>query len=158
MKPIIKLNKEQIENEKTNKRINLFLTKEDYNKLVELKYKYRLGIGYLVRIITKQVDCYPKLKKYILETDNLYNTKKGMKKTSVKIPYHEEDNKTSFYNNAVVMYLEKLHKQILDEKMYNKFNNQVIAIMQNTTDPLWFYNEHYRMTYLAKKFEKQLND
>lgn len=153
MKLFNKIFKEKIEDRnQQKKRINIFVTKEQYSQLENLRYKYRLSISYLVRIITLHVDTNPILKKYVLQYENLYNTT-TMKKTSIKIPRTEGDNKPRFYNNAVIMYLEKLHKNILDEKQYKKFNNQVANAFEITTDPLWNYNEYYRMRYLARKFD-----
>ena len=153
MKEINKAIKNSLEMERPNKRINVFLNEEDRRKLKELKYKYRLGYGHLIRIITINTDCMPLLKEFITKNKNLYNTK-TLTKTSIKIP-GKNTLKASFYNNALIMYLEKLHKNVLNEKQYSKFNNQIATEMQITEDPLWNYNEYYRLRYVAKKFDKE---
>lgn len=140
--------------DENKKRIFVFVTKDHYKTLMDLKYKYRLSFGYIIRIIAFEISLIKPLD-LICQDKPLYHTSKW-RKTSLKVENQSENSKynAKYYNNALIIYLDKLDKQLLDEKIYQKWRNDLNNKFATTQDPLWQYNEFYRMSYLQKKFEK----
>lgn len=155
MKTYEMLNNKMHKEDANKKRVFIFTTKDQYKQLLDLKYKYRLSFSYIIRLIASQISLLKPLNDMAMGKP-LYKTTKW-RKTSVKVPktdFEEGQYNAKYYNNAIIIWLDRLDKELLDPKIYQKFRNQTNNYMSTVIDPLWQYNEYYRMQYLQKKFEQ----
>jgi len=144
-----------IEQNKSNMaRINIFLSKEQYTKLYELKYKYRLSLTNITKVIESN---YIVWKAIIDKAQNEQLYKTANRKTSIKI-YKQENKKyntSKFINNLLIMFLDKEDKKIMPPKVYEKCRNQIYNEFEQIQDPFYDYNEYVRKyVWVKKKFEQ----
>lgn len=156
MKELYKLTNQEIQEKKNGiKKANIFLTKEQYKTLNELKQKYSLSFGTIARIILFNYNVLKPLRDNVVN-NQLYKT--AWRKTSIKINklgYEDLDNAKSV-NNALIMYCDKIDKKILNnEKLYMKLHNEIANMMQTTEDPFYDYNIFVRKyAYARRQMEK----
>ena len=126
-------------------RFNIFLTKEQYAKLNNIKYQYRLSFSYIIKIVSTYLGAIPNIIDLAKNTQ-LYKT--TWKKSSVKLA----DAKTEgvkyakFVNNILIIYLENMYKDLVDNKTYNKLTDEIKNQMNITQDEWYDYNisvRHY---------------
>lgn len=140
------------------KRINIFITKEDYIKLEDLKYKYRVSISILCQIIALNYSFNKELTK-VCGNEIFYHTRK-MRKTCLKLfqTLTREDvdiTKPRFFNNAVILFINKKETDYIDNKTAEKLRNRIYNMFTNTIDPFWEYNNYKRYYEMMKAKDMQ---
>ena len=127
----------------------IYLTKEQKAHLYKIKYEYKLSISTIALILKYHYALNPKTYK-IAKEEQLYKTTN--KKTSLKVIKTFEEESSKLINNILVMYIDKLDKNLLDPKEYEKHRNEIANEFQNTIEPLYNYNENYRQFYYFNKY------
>ena len=140
------------------RRVNVFLSREEYKRLEDIKYKYRLSISIIAQIIALNYTFNDSLGK-VCGNEQLYNTKNS-KKTCLKLDQKFKRNdaditKGKFFNNALIIFVNKQESQYINVKDAEKIRNQIYNTFSNTIDPFWEYNNYRRYYEITKKREQQ---
>ena len=145
MKQLYKLADNTIQRDRKEKRFNIFLTKEQYAKLNNIKYEYRLSFSYIVNILTIYLGACPKVIELAKNTQ-LYKT--SWKKSCIKLhdAMNQNMNYARYVNNILIIYLDNKYKDLVDNKIYNKLTDEIKNQMNITQDEWYDYNisvRHY---------------
>lgn len=159
MKQLYKTNQELLNTARQRKelnRITIFLERDDYIKLNNIKYKYHLSISTIAQIIYNFYLLSPIITDACIN-NHYYNTGKTCRKTTIKVNNklmeNESLNKTQFFNNALIIFIRDKTKDLLNTKDHEKVKNKIYACLQNTVDPFYDYNEFYRKYHYLKQHD-----
>lgn len=128
-------------------RINIYLEKDERNRLEKIKNRYHLSYSTIARLIVESY--YPWINEQ-LEEHYIYE-KKGYK-TSIKPKKSIIVNKPSIvYTNAIKIFLKKDLKKYVDEKAFDQIQNRLYQNFEKEFDVDW--NGAY-MSHIIPKFIK----
>ena len=135
-------------NEKVNT-ICIYLTKEDKNRLTNIKYKYKLSYSTIADSIAECLIAHSDVKQY--EETHIYdNEPKRENQTSIKPRFHGNQvlitKPLIFYTNILKLFLrhELVKRGYLTQKTFEKVQKEIYHEFETRKEPNWDGNEWNR--------------
>lgn len=138
------------------KKINIYITQKTYNKINEIKQKYKVSLS---TIIDKGIES--------IKANNIVKLKMkyyypNEKKTSVKprmtntLNGFKDSEISMIYSNFIELYINDSWKDIgLTAEEVKRIKNEINTKLQKAREQFWNYNEVIRNTARAMKENKE---